>query len=218
MRCSEIQQKLDLLGTHELTSSMRAQIEIHLHSCTECRQTLATIQQFEALLTSTPAPPVPKGFAVRVVARAKERRAKERRATVPRATVPCSEPRLLVVLQSAWKRLELSTVTAVALAAGLMLGLFLGHETWQTMTERAMTERAMTGRTMAGKSVNGPAVDGSAVNGQSAVGQSVLAQRAAPATQSSALLLVASGFDLSGEPRGDSLADAFLQLTSDRVY
>ena len=233
MRCSEIQQKLDLLGTHELTSSVRAQIEIHLHSCTECRQTLATIQQFEALLASTPAPPVPKGFAVRVVARAKERRAKERRATVPRATVPCSEPRLLVVLQSAWRRLELSTVTAVALAAGLMLGLFLGHETWQTMTGRAMTERAMTeramtgramtGRAMAGKSVNGPAVDGSAVdgsavNGQSAVGQSVLAQRAAPATQSSALLLVASGFDLSGEPRGDSLADAFLQLTSDRVY
>ena len=167
MRCHEFQQKLGLLGTHELAPSVRERIEVHLKSCPECRKALARIQQLEDLLTAAPAPPVPDGFALRVVARAKERQ----------ATVTRSEPRPLVPLRSAWRRLEFSVGTAVALAAGLMLGLFLGHETWRTTT----------------------------------------GQPSAPAAQTSDLLLVASGFDLLGEPRGDSLAEAFYQLTSDHV-
>ena len=121
MRCSEVQQKLDLFATQELTHSVRERIEDHLESCAECREALAKLRRFEDLLTVSPAPPVPDGFAARVVAGAKERQAiVNRMGRMPR-----------VSLRSRWKGLEFSAGTAAALATGLMLGLFMGHQTWR---------------------------------------------------------------------------------------
>jgi anti-sigma factor RsiW len=121
MRCSEVQQKLDLFATQELTHSVRERIEDHLASCSECRQALAKLQRFEDLLTVSPAPPVPDGFAARVVAQAKERQAiVTRSGRMPR-----------VSLRSRWERFEFSVGTAAALAAGLVIGVFMGHETWR---------------------------------------------------------------------------------------
>lgn len=162
MRCSEVQQKLDLYATKELTHAVRERIEAHLESCDRCREALARVRRFEDLLTAAPAPPVPDGFAARVVAQAKERQ----------AIVARSEP---VPPVPFWKRFEFSAGTAAALAAGLMIGVFLGHETWQTAAQHSP----------------------------------------APSTQPGDVL-VASGFDLLGESRGDSLAEAYLQLTSER--
>lgn len=121
MRCSEVQQKLDLLATQELASSLRERMEDHLESCAECRKALAKLRQFEDLLTASPAPPVPHGFAARVVAQAKERQ----------VTITRSGRMPRVSLRSRWKRFEFSAGTATALLAGLVIGVFMGHETWR---------------------------------------------------------------------------------------
>lgn len=121
MRCSEVQQKLDLFATGELAHSVRERIEDHSESCAECRKALAKFRRFEDLLTASPAPPVPHGFAARVVAQAEERQAiVTRSGCVSR-----------VSLRSRWKRFEFSAGTAAALLAGLVIGVFIGHETWR---------------------------------------------------------------------------------------
>lgn len=121
MRCSNVQQKLDLFATGELAPSVRERIEEHLESCAECRKGLARLRRFEDLVTASPAPPVPDGFAARVVARAKERQ-----AIVTRSGRTSRLP-----LQSRWKRVEFSAGTAVALVVGLLIGVFMGHGTWR---------------------------------------------------------------------------------------
>ena len=71
--------------------------------------------------------------------------------------------------------MEFSAGTAAALAAGLMVGLFMGHETWKAAAQHS---------------------------------QAPTAQAADP--------LATSGFEYLIEPGGDSLAQAYLGLTSDR--
>ena len=162
MRCSEVQHKMEWLDAQELASSVCERIEAHLKSCAECREALAKLRRFEDLLTASPAPSVPEGFAARVVSRAKQQQ----------TIVTRSEPARRRSLWSAWRRFEISAGAAAALAAGLLLGIFLGHETWRGVAQHVQT----------------------------------------PEIQS-ADLLSASGFNLLAEPRGDSLADAYLQLT-----
>jgi len=157
MRCSEVKQKLDLLATRDLAQSERERIEDHLKSCADCRAALARVRRFEELLTVSPAPPVPDGFAARVVAQAKERQAIATRS----GRIPW------VSLRSRWKRFEFSVGTAIALAAGLVIGVFMGHETWRP------------------GAATGPADP-----------------------------LAASGFEYLIEPGGDSLAQAYLELTA----
>ncbi|MBC8874700.1 MAG: zf-HC2 domain-containing protein [Planctomycetes bacterium] len=132
MRCSEIQQKLDLFATQELALSVRERIEGHLVSCEDCRKALAKLRRFKDLLMASPAPPVPDGFAARVVAQAKERQ-----AVVTRQGRMPHRP-----LGSVWKRLEVSAGIAAALATGLLVGLFMGHETWQVAAHHAQAPAA----------------------------------------------------------------------------
>lgn len=132
MRCSEVQQKLDLFATQELAPSVRERIEGHLESCEDCRKALAKLRRFEDLLTASPAPPVPDGFSARVVARAKERQ----------AIVTRSDRMPRVSLRSRWKRLEFSAGTAAALATGLIVGLFMGHETWKAAAQHSKASAA----------------------------------------------------------------------------
>jgi anti-sigma factor RsiW len=121
MRCSEVQQKLDLFATQEVESSMRERIEDHLESCAECREALVKLRRFADLVSASPTPPVPDGFAARVVAQAKQRQAiVTRSGRAPRVSSP-----------SGWKRFESSAGTAAALVAGLVIGVFMGHQTWQ---------------------------------------------------------------------------------------
>lgn len=164
MRCPDVQQKLDLFVTQELTHAVRERIEAHLESCDQCRETLARVRRFEDLLTAAPAPPVPDGFAARVVAQAKERRATTRSGRMPR-----------VSLRSGWKRFDLSVGTVASLVAGLLIGALMGHETWRSGGRQAI----------------------------------VPANRPADT-------LAASGFEYLIEPGGDSLAQAYIGLTSVR--
>lgn len=129
MRCREVQQKLGSLGTREIASSVRERIEGHVRSCAECREAQARLRRFEDLLTAAPAPPVPEGFAARVVARAKEQQ----------VDVARSKPVRHLSLRAAWTRFELAAGTAAALAAGVSFGVFLGYQTWQSAAQHSST-------------------------------------------------------------------------------
>ena len=122
MRCQTVRQKLEAYAAAEVTPQVRERIEGHLRSCSGCREALARQKELEALVRSVPAPPVPDGFAGRLMARARVRGESPRR-----------------VSPSGWKplgwlgpqRLRLGVGTAAALAAGLLIGGFMGWQTWQ---------------------------------------------------------------------------------------
>ena len=119
MRCRDVQSKLDLSVRQELTSAESVQMEAHLASCPSCRQTLAKLRRLEDLLVAAPVPPIPEGFAERVVAQA-------------RAQQAASSGRTLDSRVPVRARLRSSTGIAAALAAGLLLGLFMGRDTWRS--------------------------------------------------------------------------------------
>ena len=158
MRCRAVQEKLNLYAAGELLPSVVEQMESHLQGCPACRKELAKLGQLETLLHAATTPPVPEGFAVRVLAQAKERAS---------ATV-ASRPLVRRGALLSWERLGRWTGAATALAVSLMLGVFMGHATWQ------------------------PPV----------------------ATSQPVDPLAASSFEYLVEPGGDSLAQAYLQLTS----
>jgi len=95
------------------------------------------------------------------------------RAKEPEAIVARSKLVLSGVSRSAWKRFEFSAGIAVALAAGLMVGMFIGYETWR------------------------------------ADRQQEIASATRPADP-----LAASGFEYLVEPSENSLAQAYLGLTT----
>ena len=123
MGCREVQQKLDLFARQEVTAFERESIEAHLQSCEACRQSLQRLRELEQVLAVSPAPPVPDGFAARVVAMAERQQATPRRTTEPSG--------------SSAHRIRLTAATIAALAAGLLVGLFMGHQTWQSGSQRS---------------------------------------------------------------------------------
>ncbi len=159
MRCHEVQKNLDLFIRQELTPLVRERIEVHLSGCAGCRQELARLGKLEELLASAPSPPVPEGFAERVIERA-------RREAVPVSTVASTERH---VRERLGRRVRIAVGTAAALAGGLLLGIYLGTQTL-----------------------------GSAL----------------PATTKQADPLAGSGLGQLVEPGGDSLAQAYLALTT----
>lgn len=117
MRCQTVRQKLEAYAAEEIAPQVRAGIEGHLQSCSGCRAALASQKELEALVRSVPAPPVPDGFAGRLMSGARVR------VGSPRPVSP-----------SGWLgpgRLGLGTGTAAALAAGLLIGGLMGGQTWQ---------------------------------------------------------------------------------------
>lgn len=120
MRCGDAQSKLDRFVAHELTSAERAQVGAHLESCAACRRALAKFRRLQGILADAPAPPIPGGFADRVVARARTQQAAAARSK--------RGPRFE---QSAWKTIHFSAARAATLAAGLLLGLLMGRDTWR---------------------------------------------------------------------------------------
>jgi len=129
MRCQLVQQKLDLLASPDLADSERQQIEGHLRSCPACQRALARQRQLQALLQTVPAPPVPKGLAERVLARA---------ARQPSADpAPRPSPWRRAEGGRVWGRVRAGLRMAASLAAGLLIGVFLGQETWQAIDQAA---------------------------------------------------------------------------------
>ena len=121
MRCQTVRQKLEAYAAQELTPQVRERIEGHLQSCSRCREALARQKELEALIRSVPAPPVPDGFAGRVMARARVRG-----ESLARLSFRVESSRLVGA-----QRLRLAMGTAAALAAGLLIGGLMGWQTWQ---------------------------------------------------------------------------------------
>ena len=159
MRCHGVRQKLDLFIRQELTPSLRERIKVHLSGCGRCREELVRLRRLEELLVSAPSPPVPEGFAKRVVERA-------RRGAVPDSANVSARRQLR---NRRGRRVRIALGTAAALAGGLLLGGYLGAQTWDS---------------------------------------------APPAAIEQADPLAGSGLEQFVEPGGDSLAQAYLTLTS----
>lgn len=121
MDCRDVQQKLDVLEAGELAPALRSRIESHLDGCPRCRDALAKHRRFERLLAEAPAPHLPKGFAGRVVARARQQQAGDRR--VSRSQRWWIEP--------FGPRGRAAAAAAAALVAGVMAGGFLAQDAWQ---------------------------------------------------------------------------------------
>lgn len=121
MKCREVQQKLDAYLDGALAPRAIGRIEAHLQSCPTCCQQFERIRGLADALRLAPIPPVPDGFAARVVTAARQRMATSR----PRSDTRWSPVRW-------WLELPLSVraAAAVALVIGLTLGGLMGGEMW----------------------------------------------------------------------------------------
>jgi anti-sigma factor RsiW len=134
MRCKTIQKKLALYLAEELTASDQRQIEAHLRSCPVCRDELARVRQLLALLKSdSMIPPVPEGFTSRLMVKARQRLAARQPPEMP---VPWSIRRWWTSVS-----LPLRVEAAAMLAAGLLIGVLMGQQTWHS-THRSTPHRA----------------------------------------------------------------------------
>jgi len=130
MRCDEAQRNLDVFIRHGLTPMLRERIESHLSSCGNCREELARLRRLEGLLTTASAPPVPAGFAQRVVAKARCR------AAASSATVSTRHR----IRKRVGRRVPTAVGAAAALASGLLLGGFLGGQTLELTLPSAVEQ------------------------------------------------------------------------------
>ena len=117
MRCEKVQQKLDAYAANELTPAVREQVASHLAACEACRQALARQRELATLLRGVPAPPVPEGFAARLMAAAQERLAARKRP-IPVFATPWRWWTSVPVPM----RLAAAAVLAISLSLGALMG------------------------------------------------------------------------------------------------
>ena len=114
MRCEEVQGRLPAYSSGELPTDVREAVQAHLGRCAACQAALARIDALAAVLASAQTPPVPTGFAARVMVRARSRRS----AAVSAAWNPLRWWRL----GSAPMRAAAAAVLLIGLGAGLLIG------------------------------------------------------------------------------------------------
>jgi anti-sigma factor RsiW len=118
-----VRNKLDLLGRQELPSQVRERVEAHLSVCADCRRRLARQTRLASLLKSLPEPlPVPEGFGDRLMAAARARQAGCRLAPGALWGFRWLSPSGSIGSKAAH---------AVALAGGLLIGVFMAQQTWR---------------------------------------------------------------------------------------
>lgn len=126
MRCKTIQDKFDLYLAEGLRGTDQRQVEAHLRSCPDCRAELVRLKQLLALLKSDSAiPPVPEGFSSRLMAKARERLAVRQ---PPEMSLPWS-------IRRWWTSVSfpMRAEAAAMLAASLLIGVFMGQQTWYSV-------------------------------------------------------------------------------------
>ena len=130
MRCREVRKSLDRFLRQELTPSVREEIESHLSDCESCQAELVRLQRLEELLTAAPSPPIPEGLAERMLERA--------RRDVASGIADVSIRHQL--RERLGRRVRFVAGTAAALAGGLLLGVSLGNQTWDSVPSAAIEE------------------------------------------------------------------------------
>ena len=136
MRCDRAQALMDRYVNEGFPPDERESFEIHLRGCPDCQQQLATLQRLLAVLQSVPAPPVPQGFVDRVMARAQYE-----------VQAPQPSPGAQPALRRWWEHLSTARLANAvgAVAAGLLLGLVLGQQTWRYAASTSRPDRPMAG-------------------------------------------------------------------------
>jgi len=116
MRCEEVQQQLREFSTGELPMDVRQTVQAHLSECAACCAELAKVDALAGFLTGAQAPPVPSGFASRVLSKARQRHE--------------ANPAAWNLMR--WWRLTSAPMHAAAAAVlviGLAVGLLMGWKT-----------------------------------------------------------------------------------------
>jgi len=121
MRCTKVRLTIDAYVSGGLGPRDRAAVEGHLKSCDGCRQAAAVARRLVTLGQALPTPPVPEGFAKRVMSLARQ--------GIARPTPAAPSWSL-----AAWWRMASAPVRAAAAAVlviGLGAGTVLSWDTWQ---------------------------------------------------------------------------------------
>jgi anti-sigma factor RsiW len=110
MRCEEVRETLEACSTGELEASRAGEVERHMAACEVCRLEFVRLRQLAAFLRGTPVPPVPEGFAARVLSGA-------------------AEPERSLGALRWWRAssMPMRGAAALVLAAGLLAGGFMGR-------------------------------------------------------------------------------------------
>lgn len=125
MRCNTVRNNLDRFARQELAPRLRESVEVHLRECADCRRHLAWQERLASILAITPEPPaVPDGFGDRLMAAARQRKAASRPVPELRRRVGWLRPSVPFGAQAA---------RAAVLAGGLLLGVVMGQQTWQSV-------------------------------------------------------------------------------------
>ncbi len=121
MRCKKILSCLNAYVDGEVPESLRRIVESHLAACESCRGRLEEIRGIDELFQGPfPVPPVPAGFAARIMAEARRRQPME----IPErhSPLPALNPLQWIAELSAPMRLATCATVLLALVAGLSLG------------------------------------------------------------------------------------------------
>ena len=127
MRCETVQDNLIAFARGDSPPDERRGMEAHLRDCPTCRSALGEVDPIAATLVQGQTPPVPGGFAARVMVAARRRQATE-------VFVGWNPLR--------WWRLTSTPIhaaAAVVLVVGLTVGLVMG---WTSMPSPAQAPAA----------------------------------------------------------------------------
>ena len=121
MRCEETLKQLAAFSAGELPADVRQAVQAHLAECAACRAALAEVDALAGVLASGQTPPVPPGFAARVMAAARQRQE--------------PEPAAVWNLVRWWRLVPapMHAAAAAVLVIGLAVGLLMG---WTTSPAR----------------------------------------------------------------------------------
>ena len=120
MRCENVREELDAYLAGELPPRLCEDINGHVAHCLACREALTELRQLARVLGQAQTPPVPDGFADRVMMAARQRQ---------------GETLTLVFSWNplAWRLSAPMRVAAAAvLVVGLGLGISLGRGVWRS--------------------------------------------------------------------------------------
>ncbi len=81
MRCQDVQKQLKAFSIGALPMDVRQTVQTHVSKCAACRAKLAKIDALAGVLAAAQTPPIPAGFAARVLATARKRLESEQIAT-----------------------------------------------------------------------------------------------------------------------------------------
>jgi len=123
MHCKDVQGQLKAFASSQVRVDTRQRIQAHLTECAACRTALGRIDPVAGVLADVQTPPIPPGFAARVMTAARRRRQAE--------SGPTWDLLRWWQLTSAPMHLAAAAVLVIGLAAGWMMGWSAAPSTGQ---------------------------------------------------------------------------------------